>query len=48
MPEGLEKGLSPQDLANLIAYLRLNSVKRRDGASSRCRAVNFGAAWQTA
>jgi hypothetical protein len=22
MPEGLEKGLSPQDLADLIAYVR--------------------------
>ena len=30
MPEGLEKGLSPQDLANLIAYLR--SIRSNAGS----------------
>jgi hypothetical protein len=33
MPEGIEKEISPQDLANLIGYLRevLNSNPKRDG-----------------
>ncbi len=32
MPEGLEKGLGPQDLADLIAYLR--SIQAAVGAPS--------------
>jgi putative heme-binding domain-containing protein len=29
MPEGLEKNLSPQDLADVIAYVRMHSTSRR-------------------